>query len=98
RVVVVDLRHRAQRIEIGGADVDRLTQHFKTGSSEKFARLLSVVACSIDRKRERLEPTRRLTFVQQQRVEAEQHGAAVYTAGKRDADWAAGSLDAQRER
>src|SRR5439155_10570767 len=87
RLVVLDHGHGAQRIERARRNVDRLTQHLESRALQELARLASIVAVAVERQRERLETRGRLALIEQQLVEAEQHGAAVDPARERHANW-----------
>src|SRR6202011_1592846 len=55
-------------------------------ASQEVVRLSDVVSSSIYRQRKCLEPCRRLSFIEEQLVQAEQDRAAVDSSGKRNTD------------
>ena len=56
------------------------------GATQELAGLTRIVSVAVNRKGERFQPRRRLSFVEQQLVEAEQNGAAVDSPGERHSD------------
>ena len=86
RLVVLDDCHGTHRIECARRHVDRLAQHFESRASEELACLAGVIALAVQRQRKRLESTGRLSLIERQLVQAQQHRAAVDPARERHAN------------